>query len=446
MHIAYKFGHLFMKKGEANVDGACTICYDKLSMRNSKHLVTPIQKYFPAGHLFLLGLAAVVCASFASCMNNSNDSSGTLSPMQLELVPVAGSFSQPLDLQSPDDNTGRLFVVEQGGKIKIIQSNGQVLAAPFLDIGNTLSSSSGEEGLLGLAFHLMYKTNRRFFVNYTSNDGGTLHTVIAEYTTSTGDANLADATSERILLTVDQPFTNHNGGGLAFGNDGYLYIGLGDGGSGGDPNGNGQNINVLLGKILRIDVDSAPAMGLQYAIPPDNPFANAAGRDEIWLYGLRNPFRFSIDHATGDLWIGDVGQDSFEEVDRITPQQGGANLGWNIMEGTHCFNPSSNCPTAGLTLPIFDYSHDPGDETVIGGYVYHGTRIPQLAGVYVFGDFISGRIWTLTQTSQGAWVRTEVSSTAANDLSSFGQDRNGELYVVRYSRGVVSRMHQAGTP
>jgi glucose/arabinose dehydrogenase len=388
----------------------------------------------------------VVCASFAGCMNDST-SSDILTPSQLELVPIANNFSQPLDLQAPADNTGRLFVVEQGGKIKIIPSNGQVLSTPFLDIGSKLSSSSGEEGLLGLAFHPNYATNRRFFVNYTSDAGGTLHTVIAEYTASIADANLADATSERILMTVDQPFANHNGGGLAFGNDGFLYIGLGDGGSGGDPNGNGQNINVLLGKMLRIDVDSTPDIGLQYAIPTDNPFVNKTGRDEIWLYGLRNPFRFSVDHATGDLWIGDVGQDSFEEVDRITPQQGGANLGWNIMEGTHCYN-SNSCQTNGLTFPIFDYAHDPhlGDETVIGGYVYHGSRIPQLKGVYVFGDFISGRIWTLTQDSQNQWMRTEILTTALNDLSSFGQGLDGELYVVRYLSGVVAHIHQTGTP
>jgi len=372
-----------------------------------------------------------------------------LTTSQLELVPIADNFSEPLDLQSPDDNTGRLFAVEQGGLIEIIPPSGPVPGTPFLDISGKLIGCSGEEGLLGLAFHPKYKTNRRFFVNYTRNcAGGTLQTVIAEYTTSITDANIADATSERILLTVDQPYTNHNGGGLAFDKNGFLFIGLGDGGSGGDPLGNGQNINVLLGKMLRIDVDSPPAPGLQYAIPPDNPFVSIAGLDEIWLYGLRNPFRFSVDHVTGDLWIGDVGQDSYEEVDRITPQQPGANLGWNTMEGTHCYNPSSNCSTTGLTLPIFDYAHDPhlGDETVIGGYVYHGSRIPQLKGVYVFGDFISGRIWTLTQDSQNQWMRTEVLNTAINDLSSFGQGQDGELYVVRYSSGSVAHIHQIGTP
>ena len=414
-------------------------------MRNLAQFLSDSRKALPGGRLIILGLAAVVCASLDGCMNNSTFSNSMMS--QLELVPVADGFSQPLDLQAPDDNTGRLFVVEQGGKIWIISSNGQVLSTPFLDIGGKLSSSSGEEGLLGLAFHPNYMSNRRFFVNYTSNDGGTLHTVIAEYTASTGDPNLADATNERILLTVDQPFSNHNGGGLAFGNDGYLYIGLGDGGGAGDPNGNGQKLDTLLGKILRIDVDSAPAPGLQYAIPPGNPFSKPAGLEEIWLYGLRNPFRFSVDHATGDLWIGDVGQDSYEEVDRITPQQGGANLGWNIMEGSHCYN-SNSCSTNGLTLPIFDYAHDPhlGDETVIGGYVYHGMRIPQLAGVYVFGDFISGRIWTLTQDSPNQWMRTEILTTAIDDLSSFGQGQDGELYVVRYSSGAVAHIHQIGTP
>lgn len=400
------------------------------------------QKILPGGRIILLGLAAVLCAAFAGCTKRSTDSS--MPPTkEFELVPVADGFTQPLDLQAPDDNTGRLFVVEQGGKIKIVPADGQVLPVPFLDIGGKLNRSRGEEGLLGLAFHPQYATNRRFFVNYTSDAGGARHSVIAEYAASAGNA---DAASERILLTVGQPFSNHNGGGLAFGNDGFLYIALGDGGSGGDPNGNGQNTDALLGKILRIDVDSTPAPGLQYAIPTDNPFVSKTGRDEIWLYGLRNPFRFSVDHATGDLWIGDVGQDEIEEVDRITPQQGGANLGWNTMEGTHCYSPSSDCPTEGLTLPIFDYSHARGDKSVIGGTVYHGTRIPRLAGVYVFGDFISGRIWTLVQNSQGQWMRTELSNSAANDLSSFGQGRDGELYVVRYSSGVVARIQQAGTP
>lgn len=373
-------------------------------------------------------------------------------PLQLELAPAVTGFTNPLDLQAPVEAAGvpagRLFVVEQGGLIRIIQ-NGTVLNPPFLDVtARSGFVSGGEEGLLGLAFHPQYATNGKFYVNYTSNTGG-LHTVIAEFTAST--ANFADPSNERILLTIPQPFSNHNGGGLAFGNDGFLYIALGDGGSGGDPQCNGQNINTLLGKILRIDVNSTQPP-LQYAIPPSNPFVNQPGSDEIWIYGLRNPFRFSFDRLTGNIWIGDVGQSAREEVDLLTPQQqqvaGGVNLGWNLREGKQAF-PSSTCtqvPGSTLTDPIFDYDRSQGDATVIGGYVYRGTGISQLVGQYVFGDFISGRVWTLTQNPQSQWVRTFQFNTAGGDLSAFGQAQNGDLYVVRYSSGAVARIRQVGTP
>jgi len=367
-------------------------------------------------------------------------------PATFELVQVANGFSAPLDIQQPDDATARLFVVEQGGHVQIVQSNGARAATPFLDVtGRAGFTSGGETGLLGLAFHPNYKNNRRFFVNYTRNNATQLQTVIAEFTASATNANFADPTTETILFTVDQPFSNHNGGGLAFGKDGFLYIGLGDGGSAGDPLGNGQNTNALLGKMLRIDVDSAHAPGLNYAIPPSNPFLTSGGRAEIWLFGLRNPFRFSFDSITGDLWIGDVGQNNFEEVDHLTSAQGGANLGWNIMEGTHCFNPPTSCPTAGLTLPVFDYDHSQGDDTVIGGHIYHGTKMPALVGAYVFGDFISGRMWTLTQ-SGSTFTRTSLFTVAAGDVAAIGQDQLGELYVARYSTGAVSRIHQIGQP
>lgn len=367
-------------------------------------------------------------------------------PATFELVQVANGFSAPLDIQQPDDNSGRLFVVEQGGHIQIIQSNGTRAASAFLDVtGRAGFTTGGETGLLGLAFHPNYKNNRRFFVNYTRNSGAQLQSVIAEFTTSSSNANLADPTTENILFTVDQPASNHNGGGLAFGKDGFLYIAFGDGGGGGDPQGNGQNTNTLLGKILRIDVDAAHSPGLNYAIPPSNPFVGIGGRDEIWLYGLRNPFRFSFDTVTGDLWIGDVGQNAFEEVDHLTASQAGANLGWNIMEGTHCFQPAKNCPTAGLTLPVFDYDRSQGDETVIGGHVYRGSKIPSLVGVYVFGDFISGRMWTLTQ-SGSIYTRANLLTVAANDLAAIRQDQLGELYVARISTGAVSRVHQVGQP
>ncbi|HWY42196.1 MAG TPA: PQQ-dependent sugar dehydrogenase [Candidatus Sulfotelmatobacter sp.] len=398
-------------------------------------------------------IQAAFCAlAVFSCWSCSSGGSSTTPPppppppATFELVQVANLFSAPLDIQQPDDNSNRLFVVEQGGHIQIIQSNGTRAASAFLDVtGRSGFTSGGETGLLGLAFHPNYQNNRRFYVNYTRNSGAQLQSVIAEFTASSSNANFADPTSENILFTVDQPFSNHKGGGLTFGKDGFLYIGLGDGGSSGDPLGNGQNTNTLLGKILRIDVDSAHSSGLNYAIPPSNPFVGHGGRGEIWLYGLRNPFRFSFDSVTGDLWIGDVGQNNFEEVDHLTSAQSGANLGWNIMEGTHCFSPPTGCPMAGLTLPVFDYDHSQGDDTIIGGHVYRGSKMPSLVGAYVFGDFISGRMWTLTQ-SGSMFTRTSLFTVAANDVAAIGQDQLGELYVARYSSGVVSRIHQVGQP
>ena len=367
-------------------------------------------------------------------------------PAVFDLVTVATGFTNPEDVQQPKDSSGRLFVVEQGGRIQLIQSNLTRASTPFLDVtGRTGFTSGGETGLLGLVFHPMYAQNRKFFVNYTRTIGGQLQTVIAEFTASASNADFADPATENILFTVDQPFANHNGGGLTFGKDGFLYIGLGDGGSSGDPQCNGQNINVLLGKMLRIDVDAPPAAGLNYAIPLDNPFVGQSGRDEIWLYGLRNPFRFSIDGANGNLWIGDVGQNSFEEVDMLTPQQGGANMGWNLREATHPFSTACSQTGNTLTEPIFDYDRSQGDETVIGGHVYHGTKMPALAGAYVFGDFISGRVWSLTK-SGAAWSRAELTTAGGADLAAIGEDQGGELYLARYSSGVVARIHQVGQP
>ena len=364
--------------------------------------------------------------------------------LQVELVPVASGFSSPLDIEQAGDGSGRLFVVEQGGKIKIIQ-NGSVIGTPYLDV-SSLIVSGGEEGLLGLAFHPSYSTNGCFYVNYTTiRLNGTLQTAISEFRAATPGSNTVNTTSEHILFTVNQPEANHNGGGLAFGKDGFLYIGLGDGGGSGDMHGligNGQDTSTRLGKILRIRVDCNGS----YTVPPNNPFvAQPSPTNEIWLYGLRNPFRFSVDQVTGNLWIGDVGQSSFEEVDRVTPAQGGSNMGWRCKEGTHNFNFTANCQGLTLLDPILDYGRSDG-ATVIGGYVYHGTNIAALAGIYVFGDFINGNIWFLTQNSQGQWVKTLLVNAGGADLAGFGQDANGELYVAKYSSGAVARLHQVGTP
>ncbi len=393
-----------------------------------------------------------VAASTVGCSRSvSGRPPGGASPtpasLKLELAPAIGGFTTPLDLQQPNDGSRRLFVVEQGGQIRIIDANGGVLAAPFIDVATRPGfTSGGETGLLGLAFHPNYAANGRFFVNYTRHSGTQLQTVIAEFIASPPGSDTARPDSARILLTVDQPFSNHNGGGLAFGPDGFLYIGLGDGGSGGDPLCNAQNLDTVLGKMLRIDVNTAPASGQQYVVPAGNPFANQPDRrGEIWLYGLRNPFRFSFDSANGDLYVGDVGQNAFEEVDLLTGSQGGANLGWNLFEGTHAY--SSACTQAGSTLtgPIFDYSHADGDTVVTGGYVYRGTAIPALTGTYVFGDFGSGRVWTLTRDAQGQWSRSAnpVLTMSASNLSSFGQTQDGELYVVRYASGEVARIREA---
>ena len=341
-------------------------------------------------------------------------------------------LTNPVDIQQPADGTQRLFVVEQAGTVRIIQG-GMLLATPFLDIRSSVTSG-GEMGLLGLAFHPNYSQNRRFFVSYTRTVSGQLQSVIAEYETSAADPNVAGA-AERVLLTVDQPFENHNGGQIQFGPDGFLYIGYGDGGAGGDPLGNGQNLNTLLGKILRIDVDSAQP----YAVPPDNPFVGQGGiRPEIWAGGFRNPWRFSFDRASGRLFVGDVGQSDFEEIDLV---RRAGNYGWNVMEGAHCYPPPSiGCNTSGLELPVAEYSHSEGN-SVTGGYVYSGSGIQELRGTYVFGDFGSGRIWRLVETSSGTWLRSLLLDTDLN-VSSFGQDQAGELYVVEYS-GAVYRLRKA---
>jgi glucose/arabinose dehydrogenase len=358
-------------------------------------------------------------------------------PDKLAVELVVKGLDLPDGVTNAADRSGRLFVNEQAGKVRVVSAGGALSAMPFVDLTSRIKSG-GERGLLGLAFHPGFATNRRLFVDYTrAKDGAT---VVSELRAS-ADGSRADPSSERIILIVTQPFANHNGGQLAFGPDGYLYIGLGDGGSGGDPYGNGQNRKVLLGKILRIDVDGPHAAGQAYAIPPDNPyaaggFAPGEGRPEVWAYGLRNPWRFSFDRATGDLYIGDVGQNAWEEIDRqpLDPP-GGANYGWNLMEGNHCFQ--SGCAPTGLTMPIAEYSHQLGC-SVTGGYVYRGTAQPALRGVYIFGDYCSGRLFTV-HSNGGAFTTRTVADTALN-ISSFGEDEAGELYLVDLSGGGLYRV------
>jgi glucose/arabinose dehydrogenase len=351
-------------------------------------------------------------------------------PAGYDWAPVITGLNLPLDIQNAGDGSGRVFVVEKPGHIFILL-NDQLLPTPFLDITNKVGSQATEQGLLGLAFHPDYSSTGLFFVNYTDVNG---NTVIARFHVSADDPNRADPTSEVDLLHVDQPYANHNGGGLAFGPDGYLYIGLGDGGSGGDPLGNGQNLRTLLGKLLRIDVDH----GEPYAIPVDNPFAGGGGLPEIWAYGLRNPWRFSFDRLTGNLYIADVGQDEWEEVDYVPAgPPGGLNFGWSYEEGNHLYKGQ---PPADATLiaPVVEYSHASGC-SITGGYVYRGSALPEWQGVYFYGDYCSGTVWGLISTGENAW-QPEVLFTTSAQIDTFGVDEAGEIYLADYGSGTLLRL------
>lgn len=329
-----------------------------------------------------------------------------------------GNFNNPLSLQHANDD--RLFVVEKGGRIKIIQADGTVNAVPFLDI-STLVSTNGERGLLGLAFHPDYGNNGYFYVNYTNTSG---NTQVSRFSVDSGNPDLADASSELEIIGYTQPETNHNGGHLTFGPDGYLFIASGDGGGSGDPNDKGQDLNTLLGKILRIDVDN-PSGGNNYGIPPDNPFAvDPNALDEIWAYGLRNPWRFSFDFTDNTIWIADVGQSSREEINRASAGAAGLNYGWRCYEGNQPYNTQGCPPQSEITFPIAEYTHASGC-SITGGFVYRGTVYSDIPGLYFFADFCSGLIGTVDSSGNlmehgnfsGSWV-------------SFGEDVNKELYII----------------
>lgn len=343
----------------------------------------------------------------------------------IQLKNVVSGLRDPVQVVAAPGESGRLYILEQTGKI-VVYENGRVdRESPFLNLEKKVSYG-GEAGLLGLVFHPKYAENRRYFVNYTAKRPNFCN-IIAEYRVGSSE--------EKVLLKIDKPYRNHNAGQLAFGPDGYLYIGTGDGGSGGDPHGNGQNLKAWLGKMLRIDVDRTEPP-LPYAIPPDNPFMGGNALKEIFAYGIRNPWRFSFDRQTGDLWVGDVGQNLLEEIDIV---EKGQNYGWKVMEANICFNPPQGCSTKGLTLPIHQYGRTEGI-SVTGGFVYRGKALPEFNGIYIYGDYGSGKIW-------GLQINPDTKRTVSNTLlleselpiSSFGEDLEGEIYVVSH-RGAVLKI------
>ncbi len=361
--------------------------------------------------------------------------------MVIKLNSVAKKFLGPVAMDSPKDGSGRLFICEQSGKIKIVK-DGKILSEPFLNVNHKLDRMSkiySEKGLLGIAFHPKYKTNGRFFIYYSapSKTPGSDHkSILAEYKVSS-NADIADPGSEKIIMEVEQPESNHNGGQLVFGPDGFLYVGLGDGGGAGDEHGsigNGQDLNTVLGKILRLDIDntSGPAGPKKpYGIPSDNPFVNNKNaRSEIWAFGLRNPWRFSFDRKTGELFCADVGQNKWEEINII---EAGKNYGWRIMEGNHCYDPSTNCVQKDLVPPIAEYNHDVGI-SITGGFVYRGKVIPFLVGKYVFGDW-KGKLFYLEKNAD-KWnivnmvIEGKKDNDIGSDINSFGEDENGEIYIL----------------
>lgn len=355
-------------------------------------------------------------------------------PAAYRLVPVAENLSRPLYVTHAGDDSNRLFIVEQSGAIKVMVA-GVVMQEPFLDVSGlispaALSGSYTERGLLGLAFHPDYAENGTFVINYTDQSG---HSVLARYTVSADDPHRADPNSAEQLLYVTQPYSNHNGGHLAFGPDGYLYLSLGDGGSAGDPQGNGQNLSTLLGAILRLDVNTLEG----YRVPLDNPFMGRDdARPEIWSWGLRNVWRFSFDREMGDMYLADVGQNQWEEVNfQPADSVGGENYGWSAYEASYPYSGAQ--PASDVVMPVLEYNHSGGHCSITGGYVYRGEALPDLQGYYLYGDWCSGTIWAARQDDAGNWSAI-VSLESGRPISSFGEDENGELYLVDYD-GVVLR-------
>ncbi len=367
---------------------------------------------------------------------------------KLAALPYTSGINYPIDLKHCGDD--RLFVAERGGRIRVINADGTLRLTPFLDITSKISSLSSEEGFLGIAFSPDYKSNGKFYVDYTSRIAGQLTSVIEEYKVSAADSNIADPTSALMILTQAQPYSNHNGGNLMFDKNGYLYINVGDGGSGGDPMGNGQNKNTFLGKILRIDVSNSSA-SQPYVVPASNPFYNDATpgiKKEIWAYGVRNPWKSSIDRITGDLWIADVGQNAVEEIDyQPADAAGGRNYGWKITEGNSCYSPPSGCDKTGITLPIYDYPHPLG-YSITGGFIYRSAQSKSLFGTYIFGDYVGKWIDGIRQsngTLSGSVIHFITGAQSTGNPISFGEDRLGDQYVIFNGNGTIYKLEDTSS-
>lgn len=375
--------------------------------------------------ILLMALAAFFMESAVHAQNDQLP--------EIKRYPFSRGYESPVGIEHAGDS--RLFIVERGGKIWIATVRGKKKPGPFLDISDRLTSAGGEQGLLGLAFDPNYKSNGYFYVNYTNPEGDT-H--ISRFKVSDADPDVADADSEVVLLTQEQPYTNHNGGQIKFGPDNYLYIALGDGGSGGDPHNYAQDPSTFLGKMLRIDVSTASGEKM-YSIPSDNPYVGAEGYlEEIWATGLRNPFRFSFDRTTGDLWIADVGQDGWEEVNyRAAGSEGGENYGWSCFEGTHDFKADCNYNNGPLVAPIVEYAHgpDPCSASITGGHVYRG-RFPNMKGKYFYADYCKGTIATIYQEN-GEWVNKDLATLNPFSYTSFGENWIGELFLADASKGII---------
>ena len=382
-------------------------------------------------HYAIIMLLVGGVVSLSALLACDSESTPPAISVEVDRVFTDLSFQEMTNLVQPDDTSDLIFVTEQGGVIYSFSASSPQQANVFLDITDRVNRGGNEEGLLGIAFAPDYQESGYFYVYYSAADP--TRSVLSRFNLDQENMDVADPESEVTIMEVEQPYANHNAGQLAFGLDGYLYIGLGDGGGSGDPEGNGQNLGTVLGSILRIDVSGLAGPG-DYGIPVDNPFVGVGGaREEIWAFGLRNPWRFSFDSDTGLLWAGDVGQSSWEEIDIITK---GANYGWNTMEGSHCYSPATGCNQSGLTLPVVEYDHSQGC-SVTGGYVYRGDQIASLQGYYVYGDYCSGNIWALAY--DGSVVTENILLVDSGlSITSFGEDLAGNLYILDRQGGIYT--------